>query len=310
MNDRSKEFDLAIVGGGVAGLTAGIYAARAGLNCAILENGLVGGIVATIHWIENYPGFPEGIAGTELAQRMRDQALRFGVEVINTGVKKIDTQDRSFNLVTNKAAVSASAVIIATGSKPKKLDIPGEDRLRGRGVSYCATCDGPLFKDRNVAVIGCGNAGLQEGHFLLRFVRTIKFIEFLPVMTADKILQERLTKEPRAEFFLNHQLAAINGTERVNSLTLQDRKTRVEKRIEVDGVFIYIGLDPQTDFARGLVAMDGDGFITTDPDLQTSAAGILAAGDVRKKQVRQIVTACAEGARAALSVYHYLEERR
>lgn len=304
----SKEnYDLIIIGAGPAGLTAGIYGARAGLQTVILEKALPGGLAATTDYIENYPGFPDGIKGMELTEKMKKQAQHFGVEIIGSEVVSLVKKEHITVVKTSARSFETVAVIIATGTVPKKLNIPGEDKLRGRGVSYCATCDGPLFKGRQIAVIGCGNSGLQEGKFLLNFVKHITFIEFLPHMTADKILQNRLGQEPKVNFLLNHELLSINGKERVEAITVKDRVVKNKKTIEVSGVFIYAGLVPKSDFVKGIVKVDSKGFIVTSDKLETSLPGVFAAGDICAQAVRQVVTACAQGAAAAINAYHYIE---
>ena len=297
--------DLIVIGAGPAGLSAGIYGARAGLRTLILEMSMPGGHVATTHYIENYPGFPDGISGFDLAEKMKQQATRFGVQVIGTQARAVEKRDRSFAVVTDSGEFESSALIVATGTRWKKLNVPGEDALRGRGVSYCATCDGPLFKGREVAVVGCGNSGVQEGSFLLEFVTRIIFVEFLPEVTADKILYDRIKGDKRVEFLLNHELRSINGTQRVESITVQDRRTHAEKVLPVAGVFVYIGLDPDTGFLKDIL-LDEKGFIKVDEHMQTSQPGIFAAGDICSKEIRQVVTACAEGATAAINAYNYL----
>ncbi len=300
-------YDLGIIGAGPAGLTAGIYGARAGLNTVIFERALPGGLAATTDYIENFPGFPQGIKGTKLAELMKEQVTKFGVEIIGTEIKSITPDEKIIYMKTDGVQYKSKTAIIAAGTTPKKLNIPGEDELRGRGVSYCATCDGPLFRDRKIAIIGCGNSGLQEGRFLLQFVKHITFVEFLPEITADKVLQDAFKDETRVEFLLNHKLTAINGKERVESITVENRSDNQIKEIKVDGVFIYVGLNPLSYFLKDTVELNKYGFIITDNNLQTNIPGIFAAGDIRAKKIRQIITACAEGAIAALNAYHYLE---
>lgn len=300
-------YDLVIIGAGPAGLTAGIYGARAGLQTVMLERALPGGLAATTDYIENYPGFPDGIKGMELTEKMKKQAQHFGVEIIGSEVVSLVKKEHITVVKTSARSFETVAVIIATGTVPKKLNIPGEDELRGRGISYCATCDGPLFKGRQIAIIGCGNSGLQEGKFLLNFARHITFIEFLPHMTADKILQDRLGQEPKVNFLLNHELLSIDGKERVEAITVKDHVVKNKKTIEVTGVFIYAGLVPKSDFVKGIVKIDSKGFIVTSDKLETSLPGVFAAGDICAQAVRQVVTACAQGAAAAINAYHYIE---
>ncbi len=298
--------DVVIVGGGPAGLSAGIYGARAGLRTAIIEMSVPGGHTATTHYIENYPGFPNGINGYELAERMKEQVLRFGVEIIGTQARAIKKIDGSFVVITDSRELAARALIVAVGTEWKKLNVPGEDRLRGRGVSYCATCDGPLFRKRDVAVVGCGNSGIQEGHFLLEFVNHVTFVEFLPEVTADRILFDRVKEDKRVDFLLNHEVLSVDGTGRVESMKVRDRGKGVERIIAVGGVFVYVGLEPHTGLLGDLVEFDGKGFVKVDEHMATSEPGVFAAGDICSKEIRQVVTACAEGATAAINAYHYI----
>lgn len=298
-------FDLIIIGGGPAGLTAAIYAGRALLKTLLLEKLVPGGLVATTEKIENYPGFGS-VAGMELAKKMEDQARKFGVEIVTEEVNTLAVMEENKIVRTQGNEYQAKAAIIATGTKPKNLNVPGEDKFRGRGVSYCATCDGAFFKDKDVAVIGCGSSGLKEGLFLLRYVKHISFVEFLPHMTAEKILQERIKKESNVAFYLEHMLTSINGEGNISSITIKDRKTGQEKNIEVQGVFIYVGLDPITDFLKGVVELDQYNYIITNEKLETSVPGIFAAGDVRTTNLRQIATAVGDGALTAFMAEEYI----
>ncbi|HDM37579.1 MAG TPA: thioredoxin-disulfide reductase [Candidatus Omnitrophica bacterium] len=301
-------YDVIIIGGGAAGLTAGIYTSRGKLKTLLLEKNIPGGLTATTDLIENYPGFPDGINGMELMDRIKRQAERFGTQIVLSEAKGIKPLTGEIEVQTDKESYKAYSVIIATGSIPKRLNIPGEEEFRGRGVSYCATCDGALYRDKEVAVIGCGNSGLQEGEFLLKFVKNITFVEFLPRMNAEKILQERLTRQKNTEFLLNHRLISINGKEKIDSITVEDRQSGEEKTIKVSGVFIYAGFLPNTDFLKGVVRLDDSGFIITDETMQTSTPGIFAVGDVRSGATRQIDNACADGTRAAIACQDYINK--
>ena len=306
MNDTTV--DVIIVGGGPAGLTAAIYTSRERLNTLLLEKDLCGGLPATTDLIENYPGFPAGINGRELMNKIKEQALRFGTNIIEfKEVKRIVPAGKIIKVQTDEEEYNAYTVIVASGSIPKKLNIPGEEEYRGKGVSYCATCDGPLYKDKDVAVIGCGNSGLQEGESLLNYVKSVTFIEFLPYMTAEKVLQERLQRNKKANFLLNHMITSINGEKFVNSITVRDRQTGKEKKIEVSGVFIYAGFLPNSKFLEGVVELDRLGYIVTNEKMETSVPGIYAVGDVRSKKVRQIDVACGEGTIAAISAKDYIK---
>ena len=301
--------DVIIIGGGPAGLTAGIYTAREMLNTLLLEKAVSGGLTSGTDLIENYPGFPEGIKGTELMARFKQQAERFGVKIKELEeIEKIEPQGKIIKVRTTKAEYSAYALIVASGSIPKKLGVPGEEKFLSKGVSYCATCDGPLFRNKDVAVIGCGNSGLQEGEALLKFVKSLTFIEFLPYMTASKILQERLQKEEKTRFFLNYALSSINGKDFVDSVTIKNRKTGEEKKIEVSGIFIYAGFLPNSKFLEGIVELDKSGYIKTDEDMKTNVPGIYAVGDIRSKKVRQIDTACNDATIAAISARDYIKD--
>ena len=303
-----KDYDLIIIGGGPAGLTAGIYAARARLKTLIIGQLVPGGQVASTEWVENYPGFPEGISGMELVKKMEQQAQKFGIEVLADEIKSVDFQDKIRLVKTSDKEFRALALIIATGTDYKKLNVPGEEKFKGRGVSYCATCDGPFFKDKDIAVIGCGNSGLQEGLFLMKFAKSISFIEFLPQMTAEKILQERVTQDPKNKFYLNSQLTSINGENKVESVSIKRRDTGNTEDIIVQGVFIFVGLLPNTQFLKGKLMLNQWGYIKANQNTETSVPGVFAAGDVREKILQQITTATSDGSIAAFMVEKYIEK--
>ncbi len=302
-------YDVIIVGGGCAGLTCGVYTSRESLKTLILEKEATGGLASSTHLIENYPGFPEGISGQELLKKFKAQVKRFGVEIKEfTEVEKIEPQAELIKVYTKEKSFLTYALVIATGSQPKKLGIKGEEEFRGRGVSYCATCDGPLFKDREVVVVGCGNSGLQEGEALLKYVKSLTFVEFLPFITAQKILQERITRDPKVKFFLNHKIISIEGKDFVEKVLIEDRATNEIRQIPVQGVFIYAGYLPNSNFVKDLLELDKEGFIITDEEMKTSQRGIFACGDIRSKNIRQITVAVGEATTAAISVRDYLKE--
>jgi thioredoxin reductase (NADPH) len=302
-------YDLIIIGAGPAGLTAGIYAARAKLKTILLERMNPGGLVASTDWVENYPGFPEGIAGAELVKKMEEQAVKFGTEIVS--FKEVDATDlkgKTKIVKVDKEEYQAKAVIVASGTEPKKLGIPGEDQFRGRGVSYCATCDGAFFQGKDIVVIGGGSSGIQEGLFLTRFANNITVVEFMPHLNAEKILQERAHKNDKFKFFLNHMATSINGKDLVESVTIKDRKTNEEKTIQCAGVFVYVGWDPKTEFLKGQVELDKWGYVVAGEDTKTSAPGVFVVGDVRQKELRQITTAVSDGTVAAFMAEKYIEE--
>ncbi|MFH1771238.1 MAG: FAD-dependent oxidoreductase [Candidatus Omnitrophota bacterium] len=303
----SDTYDVIIIGGGPAGLTAGIYTARDRHKTLLLEKGICGGLPSSTDLIENYPGFSSGVNGTELIAKFKEQAVRFGVNIAESAqVQKVESKQSLFKCHTSKETFTAKTVIVASGSIPKHLNIPKEKELQGQGVSYCATCDGPLYRGKDVAVIGCGNSGLQEGEALLKHVNSITFIEFLPKISAEKILEDRIRKNSNVEFLLNHQLIAINGNDMVSSVTVAQRDSGEIKDINVSGVFIYIGFVPNSKFLEGVVELDKQGYVIVNNKMQTGISGLYAAGDVCSKDVRQITVACGEATVAAISAGQYL----
>lgn len=305
----SKTYDLIIIGAGAAGLTSAIYASREAISTLVLEKDLCGGLTASTDLIENYPGFPQGIKGQDLIAKFKEQAQKFGAQIQEfREVKKIVPLESNIKVITEDEEYQAHSLIVASGSLPKMLNIPGEKALKGKGVSYCATCDGPLFKNKDVAIIGCGNSGLQEGEALLNYVKTITFVEFLPYISAQKILEQRLKQNKKVTFLCNHQIASINGREFVESITVKERTANKEKTIAVQGVFIYVGYVPHSDFVKNLLNLDRYGYVITDKHMRTNIPGIFAAGDIRSKEVRQIDVACGEATVAAISVRDYLKQ--
>jgi thioredoxin reductase (NADPH) len=308
-HELRSEYDMVILGGGPAGLTAAIYASRSRMRTLVVEKEAIGGEAASTSMIENYPGFPEGIKGAELAERMRSQAQKFGAQIIVESPQTLDLRAVPKEVRLGGQLVRAQSIIIASGTSPRKLGIPGEKELKGRGVSYCATCDGPIFADKDIAIIGCGNSGVQEGLFILKFVRSMTMVEFLPTIQAEEILQESMRAHENVRWLLNHETLSINGEDWVESITVKDRETGAEKEIPVEGVFIYIGLKPNSDYLAGQVELNEWGFIPTDERMQTSVPGVFAAGDIRETELRQIATAIGDGAVAASSAYHYVDSK-
>ena len=304
------ERELVIVGGGPAGLAAALYAARAGLDTVLYEEGMPGGKAATTERIENYPGFPDGIGGAELMMNMQAQAQRFGARMVNVGVEAIEPGDAQFILQTGEGRVTARAVILATGVTPRPLNVRGEAEFTGRGISFCATCDGPLFRDRVVAVVGGGDAAVEEALFLSRFPRKVYLIHRRDALRATKVLQDRAFAEPKIEFLWHSVVQEVLGARTVEAVLIRDVRSGETRTVAVDGVFVYIGMEPNSRLVRGLVALDEQGYVITDEEMRTSRPGIFAAGDVRRKTLRQVVTAVADGAIAAVTAGHYLESLR
>ena len=305
--EKKGERDLAIAGGGPAGLTAGIFAVRMGLNAILIEKALPGGLMGTTDRIENYPGFPKEIKGMELSAAFEAQARELGLNIVWGTVNAVEAKGRKKRIMYDEKTVEAKAIIIATGTEPKKLGVPGEKEFLGRGVSYCATCDGPFYKDKKVIVVGGGNAAIEEALFLTNFASTVTIIHRRGDVRADKIFELRARSNPKIFFLWNSELEKIEGADKVKSITVKNSKTGKKTTVSADGVFIYVGSTPNVSFLRGILKQDKDGFIITDEEMRTSAKGIFAAGDVRAKSLRQIVTATSDGATAADSAYKYLE---
>jgi thioredoxin reductase (NADPH) len=302
-----NEYDVIIIGGGPAGLTAGLYATRAGLKSLLLERGNFGGQIVNARLVENYPGFPEGISGTELGEFMRRQATNYGLETLTTevsGVKKVSTYEVS----TSEGDMQAKSIIIAAGSEYRKLDVTGEERLSGRGVSYCATCDGFFFRDREVAVVGGGDTAVTDALELAQHCRKVYILHRRDQLRATKAMQEKAFSQPKIELVWNTVVQEIVGDKMLSSLHLQNVKTGQSSNLEVDGIFVAVGLKPNSQVFSQLVTLDEAGFIVTDELMRTSAPGIFAAGDVRHNSFRQVITAAGDGAAAAMSAFKYVKE--
>ena len=299
--------DLIIIGAGPAGLTAGLYNARARLDVLLLERLLPGGQVLTTDWVENYPGFPDGISGFELMDRMKTQAERFGLKIHGEEVLKLEVTEKRKAVLTGKGQLEAKAVILACGATWKKLGIEGEAHLMGRGVSFCATCDGPFYREQEVAVIGGGDTAVEEAIFLTRFVSKVHLVHRRDQLRATKLLQERAMAEEKIEFLWDTVPVKIIGEDGVDGIELKNVKTGSVTRLNVKGVFVFIGTLPNTELVKGQIELDGSGFVVTDNDMQTSVPGVFAAGDIRSKLFRQISTAVGEGAAASFSAEKYIE---
>lgn len=301
--------DLVIIGGGPAGLSAGIYAARAAINTLLLERGVPGGMVVNTQHIENYPGFP-GIDGPELMMQMEKQARGFGLEIMSTNVERIEPSQDAITVMTDKGPIKTGALIIATGAQPQLLNVKGETEYTGRGVSYCATCDGAFFRGKKVAVVGGGDAAVEEAIFLTRFAEKVYIIHRRGELRATRIIQQRAFMNPKIEFVWHSVVDEISGTDTVNSALIRDVRDNARSHLVADGVFIYVGYQPNSSLVKDIVKLDEKGYILTDDNMLTSQPGIYAAGDVRQKLLRQVVTAVADGAIAAVAAEKYLEAQR
>ncbi len=313
LNIPDHVYDVLIVGGGPAGLTAGLYAARAGLRTLLFEGASSISQITVTDLIENYPGIPEGIGGFELIERFKKQASQFGLEVASKDVisitRKIWGDTEAWKVEAEDKPYEALAVIIATGAYWRKLGVPGEDVFVGKGVSYCATCDGPLFKNRDVVVVGGGDAAVQEAIFLTNFARKVTIVHRRDRLRATKSLQKRAFANGKIEFAWNSVVDGISGGDFVEKVKIRDVKsTNVTTEISAAGVFIFTGLIPKTDMVRGIADLDNGGYIIVDENMKTSAKGIFAGGDCIRKSLRQVITACGDGATAAFSAQLYVEE--
>lgn len=303
-------YDVIIIGAGPAGLTAGIYAARGGLKAAIVELAMPGGQAASTENIENYPGFPEGINGYELMNSFHKQALTFGVEFIFEEVQKLDLLEPVKKIQTNSQVLEAQAIIVAAGSKPRLLGVPGEDAFRGRGVSYCATCDGAFFKGKKVVVVGGGDAAIEEGVYLTKFAEEVIIVHRRAGFRASQIAMNRAKDNSKIRFVLNAVVEEILGLDRVEGVRIREVLSGETQEIPADGVFIYVGTDPNAQFIHGEIETDDRGYILTDHRLQTNIVGVYAAGDIRNTPLRQVATAVGDGALAAVEVEKYLSEKK
>jgi thioredoxin reductase (NADPH) len=309
----NEYYEAAIIGGGPAGLTSGVYLMRAGIQTVLLERGILGGTAARTEHIENYPGFPAGISGTDLAALMVEQAKRFGLTIKEFfDVSTISPREGGGFVIAGEggSAIEAAGIILATGTEWKQVGIPGEQEFVGRGVSYCATCDAMFFQDQDVAVIGGGDSALQEALTLANLCRRVWIVHRRDQLRAQKVLQERAFKQGRIEFLWNKVPVEITGTEAVEAVVLRDTLSGETQKLAVDGVFVFIGLGARTDFLGDLVDRDEGGFVRVDETLLSKTEGLFVAGDVRRKSLRQITTAVGDGALAAVNLEKYILEMR
>ncbi|MBL7072617.1 MAG: thioredoxin-disulfide reductase [Candidatus Omnitrophica bacterium] len=305
---KNETYDLIIIGGGPAGITAGIYAARARMKTLLIESISVMGQVMMTDRIENYPGVAE-IPGFELIEKMKTQAQSFGLESRQDTVKNISRMNGECLLVeTENCRCETTSVIVATGARPKKLGVPGEEKFIGKGISFCATCDGVFFRDKQILVIGGGDTAVEEALFLTKFGKKVTIVHRRDRLRAAKILQERAFEHEKIDFVLDSIVEEITGSAIVDGVVIKNVKNGKKLNFKCDGIFMFVGWTPNTDFLKNFIKLNENGGIITDEEMKTSERGIFAAGDCRKKLLRQVVTACGDGAVAAYSAGQFVDE--
>ena len=304
-----RMYDVIIVGGGPAGLSAAIYTSRDRLDTLLIEKGLTGGMINEADKVDNYPGFPEGISGMDLTSRMYQQAQKYGLKDVNAEVTSIEIWDKhNFVIKTSDGEYTSKAIIIAGGSDKQKMDTPGEKEYTGRGVSYCATCDAPFYTNKVVAVVGGGNSALYEALHLAKFAVKVYIIHRRDHLRATQIVQERAKTEPKIEFILGTIVEAVEGRDVIEKLKLKNVATGETSELKLEGVFVSIGLKPNTGYLKGIVDLDEAGMIVANDRMETSVPGIFAAGDIRHNSIRQTIAAAGDGAVAALSAKKWIDE--
>ncbi len=303
-----KHVKVLVLGSGPAGLTAALYAARAELAPLVLTGMELGGQAALTHTIENYPGFPDGVGGSELGELFQKQAERFGATVEFDTAASVDLSQRPFKVVTENTQYLADTLIVSTGARPNHLDIPGEVEMTGKGVSYCATCDGWFFKEKKVVVVGGGDSALEEGLFLTRFASSVTIIHRRDSLRAGKVLQNRAFNDPKVNFVWNSVVTEVQGTQKVTSLKLKNTVTGKESLMDADGLFIFIGHTPNTQMFKDQLEMDELGYINTNHYMETNVPGVFVAGEVSDSHFRQVITSAGMGASAAIQATHFLEK--
>lgn len=305
---EEKVYDVIIIGAGPAGMTAAVYTSRANMSTLMLEKGIPGGQMANTEDVENFPGF-EHILGPDLSTKMFDHSRKFGAEYAYGDVKSVEDGDPYKKVVLGKKEYLAKSVIVATGSSYRKIGIPGEEHLSGRGVSWCAVCDGAFFKGKELVVIGGGDSAVEEANYLTRFATKVTVIHRRDQLRAQKILQQRAFDNEKINFIWNHTVEEVLGEDKVSGVRIKSTETNEEQDFACEGVFIYVGMDPISQAVTGLRILNESGYVVSnDADMSTAVPGIFAAGDVREKTLRQIVTATGDGSQAALSAQHYVEE--
>jgi thioredoxin reductase (NADPH) len=308
----AEKYDVIIVGAGPAGLSAAIYASRARLKTLVLDESVPGGQMKTTHKVSNYPGFPEDVKGTDLAKAFSAQAERFGAKIrraIEITAHDLTGPSKKFQL-DEEEEVEAPAVIIATGAKPRELGVAGESKFRGRGISYCATCDGAYFDGKEIHVIGGGNSAVEESLFLTQFAKKVTIVHQFDHFQAEPVSAAEALESPRIEVIWNSEPRAFVGENQLEKLRIENVKTKEVRELATDGVFIFVGYTPRTDLVKGLVRMNEWGYVETQEDMSTEVPGVYVAGDIRSKRFRQITTAVADGTIAALAVQKFVKDHR
>ncbi|MCR3921906.1 MAG: thioredoxin-disulfide reductase [Firmicutes bacterium] len=308
MTRQEKIYDLLIIGGGPAGFSSAIYASRSQMSVLVIESMLSGGQIATTEKMENYPGFPDGVNGMEFGQLLEKQARTFGSEMVLATVTGVSLQERIKQVHTTEGTFRGRSVVIATGTRSRPLGVPGEEELKGKGVSYCATCDGFFYQERTVMVVGGGDSALEEALVLTKFASKVYVVHRREELRAIAILQERAHANSKIELILNTEVAKFNGDERLESVTLHNKVQNKTWDLPVDGLFLYVGLIPNTEFLAKAIEQNEHGYLLATEEMETSIAGVFVAGDLRVKSLRQVVTAVADGAIAAFSAAHYVDE--
>ncbi len=301
-------YEVLIIGAGPAGMTAAIYAARAGYKTAILEHGVPGGQAATTDMIENYPGFPDGISGPELMMKFFEQTQTFGVELIYEQVQSLELTGDIKRVITDKQTIEAKTVVIASGAKPRTLGVANEGRLRGRGVSYCATCDGFFFKDQPVAVVGGGDTAVEEAMYLTKMCSSVTLIHRRDELRANKLAQSRALANEKLHILYDTVVDEIVGDEKVTQLKLRNKKTDETSQLDINGVFIFVGYLPNDAFLPPELEVNQQGYIITDEEMATNIPGVFAVGDVRQKKLRQVTTAVGDGGAVMHAIEEYLRD--
>lgn len=302
-----KHVKVLIIGSGPAGLSAALYAARAELKPVVLTGMTMGGQASVTHIIENYPGFPEGLPGPELGDLFRLQAERFGAEIVFDTATEVDFSEKPYLVKTYTGEYTADSIIITTGATPRHLEVPGEVELTGRGVSYCGTCDGFFFKDKEVVVVGGGDSAIEEGNFLTRFANKVTVVHRRDELRASPILESRAKANPKIDFIWDTVVEEIKGQDAVNEVILKNVKSGDVSNFETDGVFIFVGHSPNTELFEGQLEMDEDGYLVVNKYMETNTPGVFAAGEVADPHFRQVITSAGMGAAAAIQATRYLE---